>query len=139
MGEVRTEITLVNLRDAGNAQDGFIPESKVRQLTVNAVVDTGAWTLVINEETREKLGLKVKRTGESTVAGGGKVPSQITEPVEVRWKDRETPCQAVVLPGEEEVLMGAYPLEGLDLMIHPKTQEVTGAHGDTMRNVIKKI
>jgi clan AA aspartic protease len=139
MGEVRTEITLVNLRDAGNAQDGFIPESEVRQLTVNAVVDTGVWTLVINEETREKLGLKVKRIGESTVAGGGKVPSQITEPVEVRWKDRETPCQAVVLPGEQEVLMGAYPLEGLDLMIHPKTQEVTGAHGDTMRNVVKKI
>jgi clan AA aspartic protease len=137
MGEVRTEITLVNIRDAGKAEDGLIPESEVRRLTVNAVVDTGAWTLVINEETREKLGLRVKKPSETTVAGGGKVSSGITEYVEIRWKDRETACEAVVLPGEEDVLMGAYPLEGMDLMIHPKNQEVVGAHGDKIRNVVK--
>ena len=137
MGEVRTEITLVNLRDAGKAVDGIIPESEVRRLTVDAVVDTGAWTLIINEAIREKLGLRVKKTNEATVAGGGKVPSGITEYVEIRWKDRETACEAVVLPGEEDVLMGAYPLEGLDLTVNPKRQEVGGAHGDTVRNVIK--
>ena len=60
MGEVRAEITLVNIGDAIKARDGFIPESEVRRLTVNAVVDTGAWTLVINEETRQKLGLRVE-------------------------------------------------------------------------------
>jgi clan AA aspartic protease len=137
MGEVRTEITLVNIGDQNVADRGFMPQDQVRQLTVNAVVDTVAWTLVINEETRGKLGLRVKKPSETTVAGGGKVSSRITEYVEVRWKDRETACEAVVLPGEEEVLMGAYPLEGLDLMIHPKTQEVVGAHGDTVRNVVK--
>ena len=56
MSEVRTEITLVNIRDAGKAADGIIPESGVRRLTVPAVVDTGAWTLVINEEVRENWG-----------------------------------------------------------------------------------
>jgi clan AA aspartic protease len=137
MGEVRTEITLVNIGDAIKARDGFIPESEVRRLTVNAVVDTGAWTLIINEETREKLGLLVEETSETTVAGGGKVPSRITEPVRVYWKNRRTTCEAVVLPSEEDVLLGAYPLEGLDLMIHPKTQEVVGAHGDKIRNVVK--
>ncbi|MDR3147170.1 MAG: aspartyl protease family protein [Treponema sp.] len=137
MGEVRTEITLVNIRDAGNAQSGFIPESEIRRLTVNAMVDAGAWTLVINEETREKLGLNVKKTGEATVAGGGKIPGGVTEPVMVCWKDRETPCQAVVLPGESEVLLGALPLEGMDLIVHPLRQEVTGAHGDTIRIVVK--
>jgi clan AA aspartic protease len=137
MGEVRTEVTLVNARDAGNAQSGFIPETEVRRLTVNAVVDTGAWTLVINEETREKLGLRVEETGETTVAGGGTVPSGITEPVRVYWKNRRTTCEAVVIPGEEDVLLGALPLEGMDLMVHPKTQEVVGAHGDRIRNVVK--
>jgi clan AA aspartic protease len=137
MGEVRTEITLVNIRDQNVADGGYIPQDQVRRLTVNAVVDTGAWTLVINEETREKLGLLVKKPSETTVAGGGTVPSRITEYVEVRWKDRKTACEAVVLPGEEDVLMGAYPLEGLDLMIHPKKQEVVGAHGDKIRNVVK--
>jgi clan AA aspartic protease len=137
MGEVRTEVTLVNLREAGKAQDGIIPESAVRQLTVNAVVDTGAWTLVINEKTREKLGLRVEETAETGVARGGTIPSRITEPVRVYWKNRRTTCEAVVLPGEEDVLLGAYPLEGMDLMVHPKTQEVVGAHGDKVRYVVK--
>jgi clan AA aspartic protease len=137
MGEVRTEITLVNIEDQGVANRGYIPQEEVRRLTVAAVVDTGAWTLVINEKTRENLGLRVKESSETTVAGGAQFPSQITEPVMVCWKDRETPCKAVVLPGEEDVLLGAYPLEGLDLMIHPKKQEVVGAHGDKRLNVVK--
>ncbi|MDR2246996.1 MAG: retropepsin-like domain-containing protein, partial [Treponema sp.] len=79
MGEVRTEITLVNVREAAYAQGGFIPKSQVKRLKVNALVDTGAWTLVINEETRQKLGLLVKKTGKATLAGGTVVPSRITE------------------------------------------------------------
>ncbi|MDR1637630.1 MAG: hypothetical protein LBR93_09870, partial [Treponema sp.] len=90
-----------------------------------------------NEETREKLGLQIEDTGETTVAGGGTVPSQVTEPVRLYWKDRRATCEAVVLPGETEVLLGAYPLEGLDLMFHPKTQEVVGAHGDKRYNAVK--
>jgi clan AA aspartic protease len=137
MGEVRAEITLVNIGDQNDAKRGYIPQDQVRRLTVNAVVDTGAWTLIINEETRQKLGLQVEETSETTVAGGGTVFSQVTEYVEVRWKDRRTACEAVVLSGEEDVLLGAYPLEGMDLMVHPKRQEVIGAHGDKIRNVVK--
>jgi clan AA aspartic protease len=137
MGEVRTEITLVNIGDQNDARRGYMPQDQVRQLTVNAVVDTGAWTLVINEETREKLGLRVEETNETTLAGGVKVQSRITEPVRVYWKNRRTTCEAVVLSGEEDVLLGAYPLEGMDLTVNPKKQEVVGAHGDKMRNVVK--
>ncbi|MDR0450944.1 MAG: retroviral-like aspartic protease family protein [Treponema sp.] len=137
MGEVRTEITLVNIGDQNAAERGFMPPDQVRQLRVNALVDTGAWTLVINEDIRQKLGLKVKKTSEATLAGGIKASCQTTEFVAVRWKDREAACEAVVLPGESEVLLGAYPLEGMDLMVHPQRQEVVGAHGDTARIVIK--
>jgi clan AA aspartic protease len=137
MSEVRTEITLVNNAEQGAADLGYMPQEEVRRLTVNAVVDRGAWTLIINEETRDKLGLRVEEDREATLAGDVKVSSRITEWVEIRWKDRKASCQAVVLPGEKEILLGAYPLEGLDLMIHPKTQEVTGVHGDKRYNVIK--
>jgi clan AA aspartic protease len=137
MGEVRTEVTLVNIGDQNDARRGYMPQERVRQITVNALVDTGAWTLVINEETREKLGLRVNESDETTPAGGVKVPSRITEYVEVCWKDRKTSCEAVVLPGESKVLLGAYPLEGLDLTVNPKTQEVAGAHGDKRYNVVK--
>jgi clan AA aspartic protease len=137
MGEVKTEITLVNLGDQNVADRGYMPQDQVRRLTVNAVVDTGAWTLIINEAAREKLGLKVEETNESALAGGVKVFSQITEPVRIYWKDRRAACEAVVLPGEEDVLLGALPLEAMDLMVHPQRQEVIGAHGDKMRSVVK--
>jgi hypothetical protein len=35
-----------------------------------------------------------------------------------------------VLPGAEEVLLGAIPLEDMDLIVNPARQELTGAHGD---------
>lgn len=54
-------VTLVNIEDAMKARNGLIPEVEIRRLTVNALVDTGAWTPAINEETRQKLGLRVKR------------------------------------------------------------------------------
>jgi hypothetical protein len=81
MGEVRTEITLVNIREQSVADMGYMPQDQVRRLTVNAVVDTGARTgtkgpLVINEETREKLGLLAEETSETTIADGFNGSSQ---------------------------------------------------------------
>ena len=143
MGEVRTEVTLVNIGDQEVANRGYMPQEQVRRLTVNAVVDTGAWTrqqglaLVINEAIREKLGLRVEGTLDTTVAGGGKVPSQVTEEVRICWKNRKASCEAVVLPDETEVLLGALPLEAMDLTVNPKRKEVVGAHGDTRLSVVK--
>jgi hypothetical protein len=52
MGTVFAEITLKNGSDLVRLQDGTITDKDVRSLTVNAVVDTGAVSLVINEEIR---------------------------------------------------------------------------------------
>ena len=51
------KITLENVFDKGLADHGYIKDTEVRTLKVKAMPDTGAWTLVINEEVREKLGL----------------------------------------------------------------------------------
>jgi clan AA aspartic protease len=111
-------------------------QEQVRRITVNAVVDTGVSTLVINEKTRQKPGLRVEETSEVTLAGGVKTSGGAAEPVRIHWNDRKTTCEAVLLPDEEDVLLGAIPLEGLDLMIHPLRQEVIGAHGDKVRFVV---
>ena len=42
----------------------------------------------------------------------------------------------MVISGAENVLLGAIPLEGLDLMVNPVTQELVGAHGDEMEFII---
>jgi hypothetical protein len=42
----------------------------------------------------------------------------------------------LVLPGVQHVLLGALPLEDMDLVIHPKSQELVGAHGDEIISLI---
>jgi clan AA aspartic protease len=130
MGAVFAEITLKNVFDEGKAEEGLIREDEVRSVTVKAVVDTGASTIVINEELRQKLGLEKMEERRYKLADGKRVPGWRTKPVGIRWKDRSCAVQAVVIPEADKVLLGAIPLEDMDLMVHPKTQEVVGAHGD---------
>jgi predicted aspartyl protease len=137
MGIVYAEIMLENAGDVAKARDGFIPEREVRQMTVNAMVDTGAWTLVINENMRTKLGLRIVKPSIAELAGGVTAPGGLTEPITIYWKDRRCSCEAVALPQEEDVLLGALPLESMDLTVHPKSGEVVGAHGDTPMCVVK--
>ena len=61
-----TDISLKNGGDIVLAKRGLIKAQEVRQMTVKAIVDTGAWTLVINEETHNKLGLLDSGVGEAT-------------------------------------------------------------------------
>jgi clan AA aspartic protease len=130
MGTVYAEITLKNVFDEEKAEEGLIREDEVRSITVKAIVDTGASTIVINEEQRQKLGLATTEERRTTLADGKSVPSWRTKPVAIYWKDRSHACPASVIPGAGKVLLGAIPLEGMDLIIHPRTGELTGAHGD---------
>ena len=137
MGFVYADITLTNALDEGNAQRGIINESEIRQTSLTAMVDTGAGTLVINEEIRQLLGLEIKATRQAELADGTKSKYGLTEPISVQWKNRTTICQAMVLPTSSEVLLGAIPLEGMDLIVNPISQELVGAHGEDILHKIK--
>jgi clan AA aspartic protease len=137
MGLVYAEITLKNARDVFKAEDGIIKESEIRRTVVRALVDTGAWTLVINETIRKQLGLQVLRTEPGTLADGTQAAYNLVGPLVVMWKDRGTNCDALVLPDADEVLLGAIPLEAMDLTINSPRQELTGAHGDQAIHAVK--
>jgi clan AA aspartic protease len=137
MGIVRTKITLKNAGDVINVDRGIIQEQAIRQTTVNAMVDTGAITLVIDEATYKKLGLTTKASRWTTLADGSKQACKLTEPVEVHWQNRSTSCEAIVLPNSDEVLLGAIPLEGMDLMVNPVEQVLVGVHGDEPLCLVK--
>jgi clan AA aspartic protease len=137
MGTVYAEITLKNTGDSIKARDGILASEKVRRTTVRALVDTGARTLVINETVRQKLGLHIKGLRRAELADGARQVYQVTEPVEVQWKDRESTCRDLVLPGAGEVLLGAIPLEDMDLIVDPAGQELKGAHGDEVVCLVK--
>jgi predicted aspartyl protease len=124
------EIMLENSADVTLAKHGVIKESEVHRMTVNALVDSGAWTLIIGEETRARLGLEIEYMDETEVANGRIETCGITGGVSIRWKDRSVLLSAAVLPEETEVLLGAYPIEGMDLLIDCKRERLIGAHGD---------
>ena len=130
MGFVNAEITMINSADSSICQRGLIKEQEIRSIKVQAVVDTGAMDLIIPEELRQKLGLLVKGETFARIANGQRVACKRTEAVEIWWKDRSSAVSALVIPGGEEVLMGVIPLENLDLIVNPNTQELEGAHGN---------
>ena len=131
MGTVRTQITLKNAVDVELAKLGYMTDAQIRALTVEAIADTGAWTLVIDEDTCQKLGLRLEGPEPGVLADGSTVVYQITDGVEVHWQNRKTVCPALVVPGADEILFGALPMEGMDLIVHPRKEQVIGAHGDT--------
>ncbi|MDR1802886.1 MAG: clan AA aspartic protease [Treponema sp.] len=130
MGHVFAEVTLKNALDMGYARNGDIKEEEVRSLTVNALVDTGATRLCISEEVRQKLGLRILGLTPIHIANGESVACQLTEPVEVIWKNRFYTGHAITIPGSGVTLLGVIPLEDMDLMVNPVTQELVGVHGD---------
>jgi clan AA aspartic protease len=130
MGIVYAELTLKNAGDKTSAKRGIINEPDIRQMTVTAMVDTGAATLVINEAIRQQLGLDISSEYVAELADGSSHTYSKTEAVHIQWKNRESVCQAILVPNTSEVLLGAIPLEEMDLIINPLKQELIGAHGD---------
>jgi predicted aspartyl protease len=130
MGITHTDITLVNTLDEMNFKNGGIKESDVRKVDVWATADTGAGTLVINENIRKALGLEIQGEKPVHFGDGSSKVCKRTEPVEVRWKDRYTTCRPILIPELDKVLLGAIPMEDLDLIVNPVTQTVEGANGD---------
>jgi clan AA aspartic protease len=131
------EITLANPHDATNVRHGIIKETEARRFTVKALVDTCAWTLVINEATRAKLGLDINGSMGATLADGSTSTYDQTEGVDIQWKDRITTQPALVVPNADAVLLGALPLEALDLMADPVNERLVGVHGDKAVYMLK--
>ena len=130
MGTVYTELTLKNAGDVSSCNRGMLEESEIRQTTVTAVVDTGAGTLIIDEARRQQLGLEVRKEKVVTLANNEKQTVKIVDPVEIHWKDRSCTFQPWVVPNSPKTLLGAIPLEDMDLIVDPKKEEVFGRHGD---------
>jgi hypothetical protein len=55
MGLVYADITLTNSEDITLAKRHIIGEEEIKQLTINILVDTGAYNLCINEDIQAQL------------------------------------------------------------------------------------
>ena len=139
MGLVRADIELVNASDIAFAEGGFIDESKIRKVNVTALVDSGSVMLAINETVKGQLGLKTKDRRPSLCADGTVKELDVVGPIEVRFKNRFSTTNALVLPGNEEVLLGAMLMEEMDVLIHPSREEliVNPEHPNKPQMVLK--
>jgi len=124
MGMIYADIELINAGDIEMVKRGYMDKDEVKRMHVNALVDTGAYMLCINENIKEQLQLSVLETRKGQMADGSLNEYEVVGPVELKFKNRRSLCHAMVLPGDNEVLLGAIPLEDMDVLIHPLRQEL---------------
>jgi clan AA aspartic protease len=109
MGLVNGKLLLKNPR---------LPE--LAPVDVVALADSGAVHLCIPEHVQIQLKLEAIDNKEVTLADGSKKLVPYVGPIELRFKNRVGFAGALVMG--DQVLLGAIPMEDMDLIIIPKTR-----------------
>jgi clan AA aspartic protease len=124
MGMVIVKIEIIRAGDFTAYQDGFIKKTDIRSVKVRAIVDSGSYMMAINENIAKQL--KLAKIDEKTMAlaDGELVTLDVVGPIIVKFENRIATCSALVLPGSAEVLLGAIPMEDMDVLIDPKEQKL---------------
>jgi len=112
MGLIYAEITLSNPRN---------PE--LTPMKVNALVDTGAITLCVPEHLAVQLELQEIEKREVTTADGKHIPVPYVGPIQVKFEKRTCFTGALILG--DGVLLGAIPMEDMDLVVSSRMKKVT--------------
>ena len=106
MGYVRARIELANAKD---------PAGKAMRVT--SLVDTGALLLCIPGRVAVQLGLDELDRRAVRMADGTLRTVPYMGPILIRFENRR--CLAGALVMGDEVLLGAVPMEDLDVLISP--------------------
>ena len=112
MGHVFAEIELSNPK-----------KSDLEPVRATALADTGALMLCIPEHIALQLQLETESSREVSVADGRSIKVPYVGPIRVKFGKRSCFVGALVLG--DEVLLGAVPMEDMDLVISPTRRELT--------------
>lgn len=122
MGITYAEIELTRGDDLALFREGYIPENRVRRIIVRALVDSGASMLSITPAIRDYLDLPKVDEQQAELADGSVAQFDVVGPVELRFENRKTVEYAIVVPNSPDVLLGAHPLQDLDVLVDPKRE-----------------
>ncbi len=111
MGLTHTTIRLSNPR---------LPERDA--IEVKALADTGVLHLCIPNHVAIQLGLQSVEEREVTLAAGTKKAVPYVGPIRMDYLNRTGFTGALVLG--DEALIGAIPMEDMDLVVAPSTQQL---------------
>ena len=89
---------------------------------VEALADTGTTFLCVPPAVADALRLETVDRKEATLADGRRQSIPYVGPVEIRFKNRVAFGGALVMG--ERVLLGAIPMEDMDLVVHPLARKV---------------
>ena len=111
MGLVYTMLTLKNPK-----------YSELEPVHVEALVDTGSVHLCIPEHLALQLKLEKYDEKEVTIADGSHKIVPYMGPIQLMFKNRTGLFGALVFGNE--VLLGAIPMEDMDLVVRPKDRKI---------------
>lgn len=92
-------------------------------IAVRALADTGSLMMCLPEAVARKLELETESVRSVTVADGRRIDVPYAGPVRVRFGERTCFVGAFVMG--DEALLGAIPMEDMDLVVSPTRQTVT--------------
>jgi clan AA aspartic protease len=124
MGLIYANIELINAIDLGMSKRSIIGIDEIKRLNVNMLVDTGSEYMCINETIQQQLDLPVLEKRKVVLADGSVVEYDVVGPIEVRFENRRCSVDAMVIPGNNEPLLGAIPMEDMDVLIHPHKRQL---------------
>ena len=90
----------------------------MKPIDVVSLVDTGATYLCIPQHIANQLELKELQKREVTLADGSSSLVPYVGPIKVAFENRICFVGAMVLG--DQCLLGAIPMEDMDLIVHPK-------------------
>ncbi len=122
MGAIRVNVKLTNAGDETLVSRGLLAPHLLRECEAQALVDTGALTLVIPHQITQELGLRIRRQQIARYANGLEEAIGVTESVIVECEGRQASLEALVVG--DEVLIGQVVLELLDLLADCKNQRL---------------
>jgi clan AA aspartic protease len=123
MGKTIEKVTLKNFADIVKHAEGMIKEDEIREVEVEALVDTGAAFLCLPPKEIEKLGLLYSHTREVSTANG-KVERRIFSGAVIIIKGRDIQMQVMENDPTTPPLIGYLILEAMDFVVEPKSQKI---------------
>jgi clan AA aspartic protease len=124
MGITYANIELISGGDLELLRRGYLQEGEVKRLIVRALVDSGASLLTIPKSIQDRLDLPVFDQQQAELADGSVIAVDLVGPVEIRFENRVTITSAMVVPGETEILLGAIPMQSMDVLVDPKREQL---------------
>ncbi len=119
MGLVYAEIEIINGFELEMARRSMIDPEEVKRLFVNILVDTGSYMMCINESIQEQLQFPIVDSKKAQTADGRIIDCPVVDQIQIRFENRNWSGRAMILPGDTEPLLGAIPLEEMDVLIDP--------------------